>query len=243
MPGRRLIPLFAVAALGAGGALAASAAPPHQTAKQIAVANAPGLVHVTIDFSGAKLSLNEVAASDPSPFDGSAALQVSRAGIETQAADVTAEGVAVHVAQGTDQLTVTLGAVARRFKYVHYALETSHRLVVDLWKSAPPPRAGEITADATGCLTLLHRRSAPGVVRAAGTENGLFEHQFDTVVRGRGGSVVGRRHVTATGAWHVHTPYRVKRAQLGTFEAVALSPKDGSLACLVQVRARLRPRG
>ena len=32
-----------------------------------------------------------------------------------------------------------------------------------------------------------------------------------------------------------------RRAPAGTLEAVALSAKDGSLDCLVQVRVRLRP--
>ena len=35
--------------------------------------------------------------------------------------------------------------------------------------------------------------------------------------------------------------YRVFNAQAGTLEAVAASAKDGSLACLVQVRVVLRP--
>jgi hypothetical protein len=35
--------------------------------------------------------------------------------------------------------------------------------------------------------------------------------------------------------------YRVGTAQTGTLEAVAGSAKDGSLACLVQVRVGLNP--
>jgi hypothetical protein len=47
--------------------------------------------------------------------------------------------------------------------------------------------------------------------------------------------------MTARGAWSARVSYRVGTAQTGTLEAVAGSAKDGSLACLVQVRVGLNP--
>ena len=75
-----------------------------------------------------------------------------------------------------------------------------------------------------------------------GTELNLFEGSFLLRVRNARGGIVGRKIVTARGAWHRTVTYTgVPRGQAGTLEAVALSANDGSLACLVQVRVRLEP--
>ena len=89
-----------------------------------------------------------------------------------------------------------------------------------------------------GCLVLGRHAVGGGLATAAGRERDLFEHSFVVRLRGAGGGVVARRIVTATGPWSVRFRYRA-RHQPGTLEAVALSAKDGSLDCLVQVRVRL----
>jgi Immunoglobulin-like domain of bacterial spore germination len=74
-----------------------------------------------------------------------------------------------------------------------------------------------------------------------GRERDLFEHSFVLRVRNRSGKVVGQQAMTATGAWRARIAYRVVAGQPGTLEAVADSAKDGSLACLAQVRVTLGP--
>jgi hypothetical protein len=122
------------------------------------------------------------------------------------------------------------------------ALHGPERLVIDLYRSAPPSRAAEIRSGVRSCLTLRSVQRGGRRFRVRGTELDLFEGSFLLRVRDAGGRVVGRRIVTARGAWQATVPYGgVRRAQAGTVEAVAESAKDGSLACLVQVRVALVP--
>jgi hypothetical protein len=74
-----------------------------------------------------------------------------------------------------------------------------------------------------------------------GRERDLFEHSFVLRVRDSAGRVVGRRIMTADGAWSTRVGYRVTRPQRGTLEGVADSAKDGSLVCIVQVGVALSP--
>ena len=48
--------------------------------------------------------------------------------------------------------------------------------------------------------------------------------------------------MTARGTWSQTLSYDVDSAGPGTVEVVAASAKDGSLACLVQLRVALRTR-
>ncbi|MEA2220149.1 MAG: Immunoglobulin-like domain of bacterial spore germination, partial [Solirubrobacteraceae bacterium] len=137
------------------------------------------------------------------------------------------------------QLTETAG----RFKYVRVtALPAPQRLVIDLYRTAPPSSpAAEIMKGPNGCLELTSVQRTGRSFRVRGIEHDVFEGSFVVRVRNAAGRVVGSRVVTARGGWSQTVPYRVTAAQSGTVEAVAASAKDGSLACLVQVRVALAP--
>jgi hypothetical protein len=125
----------------------------------------------------------------------------------------------------------------------HGVLHSPERLVIDLWKARPPKPAAEFpTAPQGGCLSIDQFTRSPGRINASGTENDLFEHMFEVVVRNRRGAIVGSRPVAATGGhWHRTVTYDVRRQQAGTLEAVDFSGQDGSLSCLAQVRVTLKP--
>jgi hypothetical protein len=219
---------------------AASAAP--LTATAIRVADHPGFVRVVVDFSGGTVQFNELEATDPDPFaDGSVRIRLVHPGVKTAAMPVRAEGVSARVAQGGGRVTIRLTAKVRRFKYLFYADQHSpERLVMDLYKSRPPSDAAEITHGRGGCLTLGTHSVMRTHVSAAGHERNVFEHQFQVILRRRGGRIHRQKHVSAfNGRWTTDFSYRQVALQTGTLEAVELSAKDGSLACLVQVRVRL----
>jgi hypothetical protein len=218
----------------------ASAAP--LTATSIRIADHPGFVRVVVDFSGGTVQFNELEATDPDPFaDGFVRIRLIHPGVKTTAMPVRAEGVFARVAQGGGRVTIRLSAIDRRFKYLFYADQHSpERLVMDLYKSRPPSDAAEITHGRGGCLTLGTRSVTRTRVKASGHERGLFEHQFQIVLRRRGGRIHRLRHVVAFNSrWTTNFTYPHAARQTGTLEAVELSAKDGTLACLVQVRVRL----
>jgi hypothetical protein len=203
-----------------------------------------GFVRVVVDFTDGRLQFNEVNATDPSPFgDGRVALRVDFPGIRTRATPADAQGVRVQVVQGPNRLVVRITANPRRFKHMSYfVLSRPERLVIDLWKAAPPTPAAEIRRAANGCLRLARFSVARGRVSAAGSERNLFEHSLVVSLRGADGRVVAERPVTSDeGRWSTSFPYRVSRRQAGTLEATADSAKDGALVCLVQVRVTLTP--
>ena len=91
--------LTAVAVI-AVGALPASAAAAPPTATAISVTERPGLVRAAIAFTGERILLGEIVASDPDPFgDGEVRLPLRHTGVRTTAPPVTAEGVTVAIAQ------------------------------------------------------------------------------------------------------------------------------------------------
>ena len=142
---------------------------------------------------------------------------------------------------GASKGRIQLSAKAGRFKYVRVsALAAPQRLVIDLYRTAPPSAAAEIRTGQGGCLKLTSVVGSGMTVRVRGIEHDLFEGSFVIRVRNAAGRVVGRRVVTARGAWSRTVSYSVPAAQAGTVEAVAASAKDGSLACLVQVRVGLQ---
>ena len=148
----------------------------------------------------------------------------------------------VRVSQATDRLIIRLEGARRAFKYLRVAgLHGPERLVLDLYRSRPPSGSAEIRTGRNGCLTLTSFRADGRGFRVRGVERDLFEASFILRVRDAAGRVVGRRIMTARGAWSARVAYRVSTAQTGTLEAMAASAKDGSLACLVQVRAGLNP--
>lgn len=213
------------------------------TAFRTRVATHPGLVRVVVDFTDGRLGVSDSEAADPDPFDGRASVDVRHARIQAQAPTVTAHGVTVRVTQHADRIRVRLSSAGRRFKYLdRRQLRSPERLVLDLYRSRPPEPAAEIPAAPDGCLAIASRTVRAGRITGRGTGQ-VFESQFQLVVRGADGRVKGRRGVTIRpgGSWSRTVPYTVSHGQAGTLEAADSSARDGALACLAQVRVRLRP--
>ena len=218
---------------------AAAAAP--LTATQIRIADHPGFVRVVVDFSGGTVAFNELEATDPDPFpDGFARVRLLHPGVKSAAMPVRDAGVFARIAQSGGRLTIRLSGADRQFKYLSYVVQHGpERVVFDLFKSRPPSDDAEITRGHGGCLTFPGHSVSKTRVRAAGRERNLFEHQFQVVLRRRGGRIQRQHHVAAAGGrWHTSFAYPHAARQTGTLEAVDLSEKDGALVCLVQVRVR-----
>ena len=201
----------------------------------------PSVVRVVVTFEG-RLQITDVVAVDHSPFgDGSARVLVRRAGFfPATPPKVHPDGVDVRLASASGGLLIRFGAAAHRFKYLGYRiLRRPERLVVELWKSAPP--AEPLRTGFGGCLALARWTVGAGTVSASGSERNLFEHMFVVQVRDGSGRVVGKRGVASVGGrWNTKLSYKVAQAQRGTLEAVDFSEGDGSLVCLAQVRVTLR---
>ena len=210
------------------------------TAVAIRFGDHPAYARVVVSFTGGTIGMRNVDATDPNPFDGSAALRVNRAGIGTRVAAARGLGVTVRITPRTGALRITLVAARHRFKYLSYAVISGNRLAIDLWKSAPPSKAAEIRRGRAGCLTLDRSSVSAGLVSASGRARGIFENQFPLVLRGRDGTVLAQRtmHVSG-GRWSGQLTYHTSRGQPGTLEAVETSPKDGALICIVQIRVSL----
>jgi len=195
-----------------------------------------------VEFTGGTVQTGEVVATDPNPFpDGFVRLPMMHPGIRSTASPVRAEGVFARIGQSAGRITIRLTGHDRRFKYVGYtAQHTPERLVIDLYKSRPPGPAAEITRGRGGCLTLTSHSVTRKRVKAAGRERNLFEHSLVVRLRRTGGRIQREKAETAFHRrWSANFTYRHARRQTGTLEAVALSAKDGTLDCLVQVRVRL----
>jgi hypothetical protein len=233
----RRIAALAVALLAVAPASASAL-----TATNARIAQHPGFVRVVVDFSGGTLRVGDADATDPSPGDGTARVEVRAPGISTLAIDHAAAGVRVRVVQAAGRIVIRMEGARRAWKYLRVAgLHGPERLVLDLYGAKPPSRAAEIRAGRDGCLRLTSVTADGHGFRVRGTERDLFEGSFVLRVRDASGRSVGRRVMTARGAWSARIAYRVAGAGIGTVEAVAASAKDGSLACLVQVRAGLNP--
>jgi hypothetical protein len=212
------------------------------TAHRIRIGDHPAFVRVVVDFTGGRVFAGEVVATDPDPFgDGVVRLPLTHRGVRSTAAPASAHGVSARVLRRRGRIVMRLAAAPRRFKYAGVrALQSPGRLVVDLYKSAPPSPAATVLSAPDRCLSLRRATVSGRRVRAAGRERDLFEHSLVVRVRGAGGRVLAQRPATApAGRWS--TSFRMPRVarQAGTLEAVAESAKDGTLDCLVQVRVRM----
>ena len=240
---RLTIALFLALLAGAGLAPQASAA---LTAREIRIGDHPGFVRVVVDFRGGRVEPGEIVASDPNPFaDGFVRLPLTRRGVRTTADAVREHGVFARIAQTSGRrITIRLTGADRRFKYVGYfAQHTPERLVIDLLKSRPPTAAAEITRGRGGCLRLTDHTVTRDRVLAEGRERNLFEHSLVVRLRRTGGRIHRQKAETAfQRQWTTDFAYPPARRQTGTLEAVALSAKDGTLDCLVQVRVRFGGR-
>jgi hypothetical protein len=212
------------------------------TATETRIADHPAFVRAVVDFADGKIPREELVATDPEPFpDGIARVRLRQQGVRTEARTARAHGVTVRVIQGRDRITVRLAATPSRFKYVSYfSLRNPERLVVDLWKSAPPVTAAEVRRAPDGCLRLTRYDVARRHAAAAGTERDLFEHAFVVRLRAADGRILAQQpRTSAHGRWTSFFRYPAVRRQAGTLEAVASSAKDGALVCLVQVKVRI----
>jgi Immunoglobulin-like domain of bacterial spore germination len=238
---RRLLFAFGLALLAAGGLAPQAAA--SLTAQEIRIADHPAFVRVVVDFTGGRVETGEVNATDPNPFpDGFVRLPLTRPGVRTTADPVRDEGVFARIAQTSGRrITIRLTGADRRFKYVEYfAQHGPERLVLDLYKSRPPSDAAEIVRGRGGCLRLDNHQVTPDRVTAEGRERNLFEHSLVVRLRRNGGRIHRQKPETAfMRRWNTDFTYPPANRQTGTLEAVALSAKDGTLDCLVQVRVRM----
>jgi hypothetical protein len=233
--------LAAVAAALLAAVLPASASAA-LTAERIRIGDHPAFVRVVVDFSGGRVFAGEVVATDPDPFrDGVVRLPLTHRGVRTAAADVGAQGVSARVRRRGGRIVIRLAGAPRRFKYAAVrSLASPGRLVVDLDKSAPPSSAATILSAPDRCLSLTRATVTGRRVRAAGRERDLFEHSLIVRVRGPGGGIVAQRPLTAAaGRWSTSFRISPTARRAGTLEAVALSAKDGTLDCLVQVPVTL----
>jgi len=209
-------------------------------AVRIRIGAHPATVRVVVDFTGGGLRSNEIEATDPDPADGTVRVRLRHGGVRTRAAPARGEGVRATVAGATNRLDVVARAAGGSFKYLQVSvLHAPERLALDLYRSRPPVAGAEIPVGARGCLAIDSVAAGQREFTVRGREHDLFEHAFVLRVRNRGGRVVGRKSMTAAGAWRARIGYRVAAAQPGTLEAAADSAKDGSLACLAQVRVTL----
>ena len=233
--------LLAAVVLGAAPASASAVL----TASDVRIGAQPAFVRVVVDFTGGRLEFNEVNTEDPRVADGSGRVDVSKSGIRVRAGlDRTAQGVRARVTLATaNRARVQLTGAAGRFKYARvFVLHGPERLVIDLYRSAPPSSAAEIRTGVNRCLTLTSIQRTGRTFRVRGTELNVFEGSFVLRVRDARGRSIGRRIVTARGAWNQTVSYSgVTSRQAGTVEAVAEAAKDGSLACIVQRRVTLVP--
>jgi hypothetical protein len=229
---------LAVLALAAAPAPASAAL----TVSDVRIGAQPAFVRVVADLTGGTAQFPEAEVTDPAVRDGTARVDITHAGIVAPALDRSAQGVRVRVGlAGANRARIRLTAATGRFKYVRLSvLHGPERVVIDLYRSAPPSSAAEIRRGVDNCLTLRSVQRSGHSFRVRGTALNLFEGGFLLRVRDASGRVVGRRIATANGPWNETVGYSgVTRAQAGTLEGVAESARDGSLVCIVQVRVAL----
>jgi hypothetical protein len=226
------------------GVAPAAQATTNLTATDIRIGDHPAFVRAVVEFTDGNIPRPSemLRTSDAEPFaDGVAIVRLDQRGVRTEARTTRAEGVTVRVIQRRNGITIRLAAATQRFKYVSYfSLPNPERLVIDLWKSAPPSRAAAIRRAPSGCLTLSSYDVSRRRVTVTGTERDLFEHAFVVRLRAADGRVLAQQPVTGgTGRWTSSFRYPRVRQQPGTLEAVAGSAKDCALVCLVQVKIRI----
>jgi len=240
MAGRRRM-LTVTAAIGAAGLMLAAPAIAGPLALRVRVGNAPATVRVVVDLTGPRIPIDRIEpALDDVYATGMASFVVDIGGTGSRVTAAGGLGVRVGLARNHNRLTIRTSAAPGRFKYVQWStLAGPSRIVIDLWKAAPPAGAATILND--GCLSLDAVSPSPGVVAVAGRQlANIFENQFGVNVRNARGAVIGHVEVNSAPGrgWRVWVPARVATTQTGTVEAVDFGG-TGNLACLVQRRVRL----
>ena len=170
---------------------------------------------------------------------GSARVALEQPGTAALVPGRTARGVSVELTPRARALVLRAASAAKRFKYLSYRVRSGpQRLVVDLWKSAPPRAGTAARFGRRACLSVDVDSSQPGRLVVSGTVRRLFEATFVVRIRRADGRVIKRRIVTMQpGPWTQSIGYRVGSAQAGTVEAVALSAK-GRVARLPRAATR-----
>ncbi|HEY2354212.1 MAG TPA: Gmad2 immunoglobulin-like domain-containing protein [Gaiellaceae bacterium] len=206
----------------------------HLRATGVRIGDHPTYVRIVVDFSG-KISNRDVEGG---PARQTIAIaQLNRPGVTTKTNGKAGAGVHVTLQPGTQSLHIAMTYEPRRLKYLAYHVVSGTHLAIDLWKSAPPAKPSHTCSGLT--LRKVHV-TKNGTVVVRGHEHGIFENQFQVVVRGKNGAVLGKNaSVHGPGAWSTTVAYDAPQKQTGTVEAVALSAKDGSLECLAQQRVTL----
>ncbi|MDX6480647.1 MAG: Immunoglobulin-like domain of bacterial spore germination [Gaiellaceae bacterium] len=223
-----------LAALGLVALPTLAGAASQLTATGVRVTNYPVKVRVVVDFNGT-VSADEVEAGLVTRT--MAVARVDHPGVITTTGGGSGSGVSVAVQPATQGLSIAMSYAPHKFKYVSYKVLTGNRLAIDLWKSAPPP-PGHAFIYRKHCLTIkTWEEDGNGLISVQGTVNDVFENTFRVVLRNAYGKVLGRRIVVQQSPWSTRVKYTSARRQTGTLEVAALSPKDGSLACLYEVRA------
>ncbi|MGZ4195133.1 MAG: hypothetical protein ACXVFQ_02010 [Solirubrobacteraceae bacterium] len=173
---RRLRRRFIVTLVAAGfAALLLAAVAGACVAVAVRFSDHPAYARAVVRFSGGTIGMGHVQATDPNPFDGSAALLVSRAGIGTRVTTARALGVTLRISARTGALRISLATARHRFKYLSYVVIGGKQLVIDMWKSAPPSKSAEIRRGLAGCLTMDRSSVTAGLVSASGHGRGIFE--------------------------------------------------------------------
>ena len=239
--------LTVLAALAAASALPAPAAAA-LTATDIRIGSHPAFVRVVVEFTGGGLEPRHTFATDPNPFGGRSAVEITKRGVDTDAAPESAHGVEARLVQHAGRIVLKLRSERHRFKYLAYEeLRAPTRLAVQLWKAKPPSADAEFPTapqrrPLRGCLKIETFSVDPGSASASGKERRLFEHSFVLVLRNRRGERLRMVPVTAFGGnWSRTFSYSVGARQPGTLEAAEFSAKDGALTCIAQVRVTLKP--
>jgi Immunoglobulin-like domain of bacterial spore germination len=237
----RLLVLATIAAVLVPSAADARAS---LTATGIRIGEHPAFVRVVVDFSGGRLVAGTTIAGDPDPLDdGTVSITVRGRNARARAPRARGAGLRARVRQGRNRLVLGVSAAPRRFKYAGYQVfHNGERLVVDLYKSAPPSSGAFARFGRPGCLAVGKVAVRSGKLTATGSERDVFEHSFPVRVWSARGLPLGQRVVQAArGRWRATVRYLIKRRQTGIVEAVELSAKDGALACLAQRPVALRP--
>lgn len=238
---RRRLAVTAVA--GATTLTLAASALAGPTARAVRFGDRPSTVRVVVGLTGSGLTMGRVLPGNGDVFGtGTTSFLIAIGGSGTRVSSAYGLGVHVGLTAGTHGITVRVAAARSRFKYAQWTtLGSPSRLVIDLWKAAPPAPAAKILND--GCLRLT------GIVRGAGSVlvsgrvvRPIFENQFAVIVRNAQGTIVARRPVTArvNTAWHLGLSYRVGITQVGTVEAFD-DGGTGNVVCLVQQAVLLTP--
>jgi hypothetical protein len=242
MARRRRI-LTVTIAIGAAGLMLAAPALAGPLALAVRFGNAPATVRVVVDLTGPRIPIGQIEPGYEDLYaTGTTSLVIDIGGTRSRVSTASGYGVRVALTRNHNRLTIRTSAAAGRFKYVRWStLGGPSRVVIDLWKAAPPTGAAAVRND--GCLSLDAVSPSPGVVAVAGRQlANIFENQFGVNVRDARGAVIGHVEVNSAPGrgWRVWVPARVATAQTGTVEAVDLGGL-GNLECLVQRAVRLTP--